>query len=81
MKIDWHDAHKAKTWAREHWHVAIFGLAVLGLVTLALVSFHVLSERAGWAAFLASVVFVIWTTWDYTRPGKEDPPAPPQEQQ
>lgn len=67
MKWRFNDAEKARLWPKEHWHVALYGLGVLAFVTAVLVELHVLTERAAVAAFLASVVYVLLTTWQYTR--------------
>lgn len=67
MKLKFNDAEKAKMWPKEHWHVALFGLGVLAFLSAVLVELHILSERAAVAAYAASVVYVVLTTWQYTR--------------
>lgn len=67
------DRARAVTWAREHWHVALFVCAAIPVGAALLVYLHVLTERAAWAAAAGSVVYVLLTTWLYTRPGARPP--------
>ena len=70
------DRQRAVTWAREHWHVAIFVCACLPVIAAVLAWFGVLSERAAWIAIAVSVIYVLVLTWWYTRqPSVKRPPV------
>jgi hypothetical protein len=78
MKLKYNDAYKAAMWPKEHRDVAVFAVLVLGFLTVVLVDLHVMSVRAATAAFVASVVYVAITTWQFTH-SKQKPPGGPQE--
>lgn len=69
------DRHLAVMWAREHWHLAIFACACLPIIAAFLVYVDVVSERAAWAATAAGIVYILLTTWLYTR--RQKPPKAP----
>ena len=64
------DREKAAMWTQEHRHVAAYGCAVLLFLDAVVVHLNLLSERAGFAAGAASVVYVALMTWLYTRKPK-----------
>ena len=76
MRLRYDDAYKARQWPKEHWGAALFLLGVLAVLVAVLVALEVLSEAAGVAGFVASVVYVVLTTWRYTRGGQSEGEGP-----
>jgi hypothetical protein len=77
MRFHYNDGAKAVTWAKEHWHVAGFIAACVIVLGGVLASWGLLSERAGLAAVLASLVYVALTTWISTHDKRYAPPNDP----
>jgi Uri superfamily endonuclease len=63
----------AVIWAKEHWHVAFFACACLPVVGAVLVELGVVTVRCAVAAVLASIAYVLLTTWDFTRDRGTEP--------
>ena len=74
--VIFNDLHKAVTWASEHWHIAGFACAALLVVDVWLVYLNLLTVRAGMAAGIAGVAYVVMETWRSTRPDRSNDASP-----
>lgn len=70
----YNDGSRALQWPKEHWHVAFFGCLCILLLASILVNLGLLSLRAGVAAGLCSVIYVLMVTWQYTHSSKDGLP-------
>lgn len=66
------DKHRAETWSREHWHIAVFACLCLPVIGAVLVTFNVMSERRAWLATGLGIAYILGVTWFYTRRRKPD---------
>lgn len=62
----YNDKKRAVLWAKEHWHVAGFACGCIVVAAAVLVDLNVLSVRAAIASTVASIVYVLLTTWNFT---------------
>ncbi len=70
------DLDRVRASPREHWHVSLFICAVVSLVAVTLVHWGLVSARAGVAAGLAGVLYVLLTTWFAARRRPDDLQSP-----
>lgn len=69
------DKHRAETWSREHWHLAVFACLCLPVVGAVLVQLDVITERRAWLATGLGVAYILAVTWYYTRRRKPNEPS------